>query len=139
MFKTILLPLDLTDKHERALTVAAEMARTSGGEVVLLHVIETIPGLDDKEERPFYERLRRSAESHLNRHGKRLQELGVVWRSQVAFGPRLREVLRFLVDVHADLVLLTSPRVEPENPAGGWGSLSYKIGLVSPCPVLLVK
>ena len=27
MFKTILLPLDLTDKHDRALTVAAEMAR----------------------------------------------------------------------------------------------------------------
>jgi Protein of unknown function (DUF1501) len=31
------------------------------------------------------------------------------------------------------------PRTDPANPAGSWGSLSYKIGILSACPVLLVK
>jgi nucleotide-binding universal stress UspA family protein len=139
MFKTILLPLDLTDKHEPALKLAVEMAGRSSGEIVLVHVIETMAGLPYEEERPFYDRLRRAAEAHLARYGKQLEERSVRWRSQVLLGSRIREVLRCLVDVKADLVLLTSPRVEPENLAGGWGSLSYKISLVAPCPVLLVK
>jgi hypothetical protein len=45
MFKKILLPIDLTDRHGRVLVVAAELATQSGGEVILLHVIETIAGL----------------------------------------------------------------------------------------------
>ena len=36
-----------------------------------------------------------------------------------------------------DLYLVELP--DPEHPAAGWGSLSHKIGLLSSCPVLLVK
>ena len=39
----------------------------------------------------------------------------------------------------ADLIVLTSPRPDPENPVALLGSLSHKIGLLAPCPVLLVK
>jgi hypothetical protein len=35
--------------------------------------------------------------------------------------------------------VLTAPRVTPKDLETGWGSLSYKVGIFSPCPVLLVK
>jgi nucleotide-binding universal stress UspA family protein len=57
MFQRILLPVDLSDRHEAALKAAAELARGSGAEVVLLHVIELIPGLSIEGEKPFYARL----------------------------------------------------------------------------------
>jgi nucleotide-binding universal stress UspA family protein len=53
MFRRILLPLDLTDKHDGALKRAAELARQSGGEISLLHVIERIPGLEAEEDQQF--------------------------------------------------------------------------------------
>src|ERR1051326_9108272 len=51
MFKRILIPLDLTDKHHAALSKAADLARHSDGRVTLLHVIEVIPGLAVEEEK----------------------------------------------------------------------------------------
>jgi hypothetical protein len=61
VFKKILLPVDLTDKHLPALDVAADLAKQSGGEVLLLHVIEVISGLSMEEERDFYGRLEKRA------------------------------------------------------------------------------
>ena len=53
MFKKILLPLDLTDRHAAALQLAAELARQGGGEVTLLHVVEVIPAYDIAENTSF--------------------------------------------------------------------------------------
>ena len=39
----------------------------------------------------------------------------------------------------ADLIVLTAPRFDPAAPGAGWGSMSYRIGILSQCPVLLVK
>ena len=49
MFHKILLPLDLTDRHQAALALAAELAGAQEGEIVLLHVIEVPPGLPVSE------------------------------------------------------------------------------------------
>ena len=45
MFTKILVPVDLSDKHQQALDIAARLARESGGEVTLVHVVETIGDL----------------------------------------------------------------------------------------------
>jgi nucleotide-binding universal stress UspA family protein len=93
VFKTILLPVDLTDRHGPALEVAAELA-TQGGGVTLVHVIETIAGLSLEEERDFYERLTRAARDHLDRLGGRLAERKVRWQAEVRLGHRTAEVVR---------------------------------------------
>jgi hypothetical protein len=49
------------------------------------------------------------------------------------------EIIRYATEAKADLIIAIAPRVDPKNVAAGWGSLSYKISLLSPCPVLLVK
>jgi nucleotide-binding universal stress UspA family protein len=139
MFKNILLPVDLTDRHQPALNTAAELARQGGGEITLLHIVEIIPGLSLDEERVFYNRLEKMARAHLERLGEELTRQQVPWRLEVRFGHRAPEVAHYARDRGCDLVVLTSPRPDEENPAAGWASLSYKIGLLSPCPVLLVK
>jgi len=61
MFHKILLPVDRSEKHGLALKIAAELAAQSGGEVILLHIVELIPGLAIDEEKDFYRRLDKQA------------------------------------------------------------------------------
>jgi nucleotide-binding universal stress UspA family protein len=48
-------------------------------------------------------------------------------------------VVRYAAEGKVDLIVLTAPRFDKNHPAVGWGSLSYKVGMLAPCPVLLVK
>jgi len=38
-----------------------------------------------------------------------------------------------------DLIVLTSHKIDLAHPAEGWGTTSYKVGILCQCPVLLVK
>jgi nucleotide-binding universal stress UspA family protein len=139
MFKKILVPIDLTDKHQRTLDVAAEMAARAGGEVTLLHVIELIPGLGMEEERPFYDRLERMARKHFEHLVPQLAEYKVPWHTQVLYGPRAQSVVRHAMESGTDLIIVASHAIDLNHPAVGWGTVSYQISILSQCPVLLVK
>jgi nucleotide-binding universal stress UspA family protein len=139
MFRKIVVPLDLTHKHQKALETAAELAKQSGGEVTLVHVIELIHGLPVEEEKDFYNRLERIAREHLEGYGRLLRGRKLATRQEVFFGGRALEILRHAREAEADLVVLTAPTIEPGRPDVGLGSLSYKVGVFAPCPVLLVK
>jgi nucleotide-binding universal stress UspA family protein len=137
MYKKILLPVDLSDKHGAALDAAARLG--AGGEVALLHVVEVIPGLSMEEEGTFYGRLERVARTHLQKLGKHLDERKVPWRAEVRFGKRAAETIRYAAESAADLLVMTAPPVDPANPGAGFHSMSYTIGMFARCPVLLVK
>ena len=139
MFRNILLPVDLTDKHQKAVAAAADLAAQFGADVTLLHVVELIPGIAAEEEKDFYKRLERIARKHLERLSAGLTERQVSCRGEVLFGNRTVEVVRHAQERGVDLIIVTAPQVTPANPAAGWGSLSYKIGALAACPVLLVK
>ena len=38
-----------------------------------------------------------------------------------------------------DLIILGSQKIDPARPGQGWGTTSYKVGILCRCPVLLVK
>jgi nucleotide-binding universal stress UspA family protein len=139
MFHKILVPLDLTHKHRKALDTAAELARQGGGEVLLVHVIELIQGMPVEEEKDFYDRLEAAAREHLAEHARLLQEPGVAHREEIFFGTRAPEIVRLARETPADLIVLTAPAAEPGKPYFGLGSLSYKVAIFAPCPVLLVR
>jgi nucleotide-binding universal stress UspA family protein len=139
MFKKILLPVDLSNRHQQALEAAANLAKQAGGEIALLHIIEVITGLSMEEEREFYKRLEKKARNHLAPLADRLKQHQIPWRTEILYGQRGPEVVRYATEMGADLIVLTSPRMDPNNPGVGWGSLSYKISIMSVCPVLLVK
>jgi hypothetical protein len=92
-----------------------------------------------EEEKPFYDRLKRVARDHLERAGEMLKQRSVRVRGEIRLGNRAEEITGFAKEVGADLMVLTSPAFDPNNPRTGLSSLSWKIGILSPCPVLLVK
>jgi nucleotide-binding universal stress UspA family protein len=139
MFKKLLLPLDLTDRHEPVLDLAEQLLRQGEGEAVLLHVIELIPGIPRDEDRAFYDRLERNARKHLEPLARRLAERQLRGELVILYGQRTQETLAYARQAGADLMLLTSPRFDPEHPAASLSSLSFKLSLASPIPVLLVK
>jgi nucleotide-binding universal stress UspA family protein len=139
MFKKLLLPLDLTDRHQAVLDIAADLARLHGGDVTLLHVIETIPGLAVEEEKTFFKNLEKTADNHLERYRKVLEQRGVPCRHKVLLGHRAARIVEYAGQTGADLILVAAPQFDPTNPAAGWASLSHKLAFVAQCPVLLVK
>jgi nucleotide-binding universal stress UspA family protein len=138
MFHKVLVPVDLTDRHRPALGLAAKLAETDG-DIILLHVVEPIRGLSREEEPTFYQRLERKAGAHLNQLLDHLKGLGRTGRPVVLVGERIPEVLRYAQEHGVDLMVLTSHPVGPDKPGGGWGTMSYLLGIAAQCPVLLVK
>ena len=139
MFQNILVPVDLTDRHHRALEIAANLARQNGGQVTLLHVIELIQGLPMEEEKTFYQRLERKARAYLDRLRGTLEEQKVPFDVEILFGDRAQEIIRHATQSGTNLIVLTSRRVDMTHPGAGWGTLSFKLSLLSQCPILLVK
>jgi nucleotide-binding universal stress UspA family protein len=138
MFQKVLVPVDLTDRHQAALDIAAKLL-VPNGEVVVLHVVEVLSGLPREEEPSFYQRLERKATVHLNRLLDHLKGRGVMGRAIVLVGEPIPEILRCAQEEGIDLIVLTSHPVEPAKPGSGWRTTSYLIGIAAKCPVLLMK
>ncbi len=139
MFQRILLPIDLTDRHQAAIDAAIELATREGGAIALLHVIEQIAGLSPDEEKGFYSGLERAAKGRLDRWAAKFSAKKIPVQTAIRFGHRAAECVKFAIETQADLIVLTAPRIDPANPALSLASTSYKIGIISQCPVLLVK
>ena len=139
MFKKILVPVDVSDRHQQALDIAGRLAKQNDGEVILLHVIEVLPGLWLEEERDFYERLEQMSREHLAKSGRSLETYQVPRREEIVYGSRAHEIVRYAVELSVDLIVLSSHRIDLQDPNSGWGTVSYKVGILSQCPVLLVK
>lgn len=138
MFHKVLVPVDLTPKNLSAVEVARDLARASGGEVVLLHVIEVLD-LPFEELREFYDRLQARAIAHMDGLSGALRTAGVPFEAHVLYGDRTEKILHFAEETDADLIVMDSHRVEPGRPGRGPTTISYRVAIVAECPVLLIK
>jgi len=143
MFRKILIPVDFTDKNEAALAAALQTASHADpgqrGEVELLHVIETIEHIGFEEMADFYRGLETRATAKLFALEDRFREAGIEVRHEILYGKRAETIVHHAVEREADLIVLSSHKVDRDHPALGWGSISYRIAIVARCPVLLVK
>jgi nucleotide-binding universal stress UspA family protein len=139
VYKKILLPLDMADDHQRVIATACEFARAAKAEVLLLHVVQTIPGLPMETERDFYGQLESASQEFLTKVKKTFSEQDIQAGLRILKGNRGEQVLDFAAENQVDLIILRSPRVNPAMPHSGMGSLSWKLGLLAPCDVLLVR
>jgi universal stress protein A len=135
-FEHVLVPTDLTARTEKALDVAATLAASPASRITLVHVIETIKGLSFDELKPFYRRLERDASAAMTRLSSRVP---VQIDTAVVYGTRSEEIVKFAGAHDVDLIVLPSHRVNPSPVNRDWGTISYKVGLLAQCPVLLVK
>lgn len=139
MYTRILLPLDLTDHNGPVLERASELAGQSEAEIRLLHVIETVAGVDFESEPEFYRRFHETSQEKLTAAAAQLTAQGHSVEFTTTYGNRADEIIQHATDQAIDLMVLRSPAFKLEDPRKGLASLSWKLGVLAPCDVLLVK
>ena len=140
MFKNILVPTDLTGKSIKALEIAATMVKDSKCRITLLHVVETIEDDGGEEEfKEFYNKL-------ADRAGKKMSGLvnkyatdKIDIRTEIIYGKRVPEIVRYASAKDIDLIILSSHKLENTESMDGWATISYRVGILAPCPVMMVK
>ena len=138
-FHHVLVPTDLTERTKKALELADKLAVSDTSRISLLHVIETIDGVEFDELKRFYERLEKKAQTAMNRLARRVPGGVVQVESAVVYGRRADEIVKFAAANDVDLIVLASHRVNASMVNRDWGTISYKVGILAQCPVLLVK
>jgi universal stress protein A len=138
-FRRILIPTDLTDRTTKALDLALRLAQPARSRVTLLHVVEAIRGLKFEELKPFYRQLEKRSRAKMATFARRAGATGVQVHQAVVYGARAEEIVKFAGIHRADLIVLPSHRVKSFMVGRDWGTISYKVGLLAQCPVLLVK
>jgi nucleotide-binding universal stress UspA family protein len=137
VFRRILVPVDFTKKNRRAVRVAARLASERGAELRLLHVIERVDAGEPQALTGFYKKLESNARAKTK---ELLAEAGSVKaRAEILYGNRVNEILRYAQEKKIDLIVMSSHRLALKHPGENWGTISYKVGILSRCPVLLVK
>ncbi len=139
MFKNILVPSDLTARNRKAMEIAVKMALENRAVVTLLHVVETVEELDSEDFQKFYRQLGASADRRMDKFIAQHGREGITIDKQVLYGKRVYEILNFAVAHNVDLIIMSSHKLDPKNASESWGTISFKIGVLSHCPVLLVK
>lgn len=137
MFKHLLVPIDLSDRNARLFGVALALARAAGARVTLLHVVQRIRSSSPGEFRSFYRRLEQKSGRKLDTAARRFVAAGVSIRTVVVVGEPAREIVRASFARNVDLVVMGSHKVRPGT--RGWGTTSYRVGIMCQCSILLVK
>jgi nucleotide-binding universal stress UspA family protein len=139
VFERILVPLDLSGRHERTIKTASDLALRHRARVTLLHVVHQIPNVAAGELHEFYRRLERVSARRLERIAHRFAAKGVAVAVTVCIGEPAHEIVETAARRKIDLIVMGSHQVVPGRPATGWGTTSYKVGIFCRCPILLVK
>ena len=138
MFKTILVPTDFSEEDSNALDIAVRLCSIDSGKITLLHVIEIISNTTFDEFEEFYTVLEKRAFDDMTGMIAPFKDQ-VNIAPRVAYGNRAQEILRFAEENKVDLIVMKSHRIDVEDRAQGWGTISYKVGILAQCPVMLVK
>lgn len=139
MFQKILVPVDLTDKNRLAIETARDLAAQHGGEVILLHVIETLD-LPFEEVEDFYQRLEDKARESLKDAAAPLHVGEVPSQQHVVYGKRAPEIVQYAQENAAELIIMSSHAVRPDDEGQArLMTISHQVALFAGCPVLLLR
>lgn len=144
MFKRILVPLDGATRAERAITVAARLARASNGTVILLQVVTSpidyggylaqTPLLTESMIETYLD----EANSYLETIAKSDNLAGVNTKVEVMFGTPAQDIFAVVQSRRADLIVMSS---HGRTGFTRWalGSVAHKVVHHSPVPVLVLR
>lgn len=113
MFKRILVPLDLSRRAERAIPVAARLARESGGEIILTHVLVmplayTTPIAPSGYATPPVDDMETEAENYLQQITGSPALAGLSVSTDVTYGPTAISILDAADERHVDAIVMTT-------------------------------
>lgn len=138
MFRRIMVPIDLSDKKNPALLIAKKIATPNKSQITLLHVIEKIEYLPSDETKNFYDQLKKTGAKKLQKIANTLNSDNKI-HTKIILGNRASSIVNYAIKNGIDLIVMNSHRVDLKQPTKGWGTISYKVAILSQCPVLLVK
>src|SRR5581483_7087250 len=145
MFKRILVPLDGSDRVERALPIAARMAHASGGSIFLVRVVSTAPAaLPSAPAKPILiqtvgETDRALAESYLA--GVAGSELlnGIPLQTFVPTGFVSTSIISLAIEQHMDIIVMCSHGYTGVTRWWLMGSVAAKVARFAHTPVLVLR
>lgn len=139
LFRHVMVPVDLSQRNERALGTALVLATEWRSRVTLFHVIQRVAGLAPGELEAFYRKLVERSERKLRQAARPFTDRAIDARTEVRVGEPAAEIVRATLREAVDLVVMGSHKVRPGRRERGWGTTSYKVGIFCQCPILLVK
>lgn len=144
MFKRILVPLDGSDRAERAIPVAARIARALGDSVVLLRVVTTpvdygpyiAPPAQYADETINADLA--GATTYLENVAKTDELVGITTEVKALFGAAAPTILSAAQSFHANIIVMCSHGYTGYK---RWvlGSVADKVARHSPIPVLVLR
>jgi nucleotide-binding universal stress UspA family protein len=138
-FQHVLAPVDFSPANREALEIVFEIAVRNHARVTLLHVIEALDVDEETDVREFYDRLQQRARSESEPLEQRFTDAGVNVHAAVVLGKRSREIVKYAAEQRADLIVMSSHRIDPAHPLQSLTTISYQVSIAAPCSVLLVK
>jgi nucleotide-binding universal stress UspA family protein len=139
MFREILVPTDFSKKHINPLEIAINLATKYKSVIHLLHIVEIIADTTFAEYEDFYTTLEKRAQKLMSALIASYQGKGVQIIPRIVYGNRVQEILKFVKENRIDLIIMNSHKVEMNDPMQSWGTISYKVALLSDCPIMLAK
>jgi nucleotide-binding universal stress UspA family protein len=144
MYKRILVPLDGSARAERAVSVAARLARAAGGTVILMEVsnppVGYGPYVDISGQAPLPAIVwdNQKASAYLNTVAKDSYLAGVTTETTIFSGPVADAILGAVESSHADLIVMSS---HGRTGLSRWvlGSVAQKVVHHAPVPVLVLR
>ncbi|MEN6376176.1 MAG: universal stress protein [Smithella sp.] len=139
MFRQILIPTDFSKKIIGPLDMAINLAEKYSSTIHLLHVIEIIPEATFAEFEDFYKKLEKKAQHQMRSIISNYMGKSALPLHHISYGNRVEEILKFIKQYEIDLIIMNSHKAKMKNPLRDWGTISYRVALLSESPVMLVK
>lgn len=145
MYKRILVPLDGSGRAERALPIAARIARSGGGSLHLLRVLDTMPAsVPSAPAKPLLvqtidQASYAFAESYLAGVASSDQLAGIAVQTEVMTGLVSASITAHARDIAADLIVICS---HGSTGVKSWwllGSVAEKVAPFSEVPVFVLR
>ncbi|HZS76797.1 MAG TPA: universal stress protein [Ktedonobacteraceae bacterium] len=145
MFRRILVPLDGSARAERALPVAARLARACGGSIFLVRVVSTAPAqMPSVPAKPnpvqmVSETDRQLAESYLEGVARSDVLSGLAVHIQVPVGLVAPGILSIAAEKYADIIVICSHGYTGIKRWWLMGSVAEKVSRFATIPVLVLR
>ena len=139
MIKTILVPIDVAQKEaaDAALNLAQAVAKLAGSKLVLLNVIEQVPGYVAAQlPAGFHEKALSDAADSLKEVAKRHQ-IGDTAEVVIREGHPSTEILEYASEIGADMIVIASH--DPGLADYFLGSVAARVVRHAHCSVLVAR
>ena len=143
--KKILCPTDFSDPSYKAVTAASELAKHFSAELIVIHVVPPVPGLDvdfmtstDFDVTGYQNEIERYAEQDLQKEILKIPNEGLRIRSKLLTGKPADQIVQFAKDEKVDLIVIATHGRTGLNHLV-FGSVAEKVVRLAGHPVLTIR